>query len=138
PPGGRVSPLDLAGDLLGQAGVPGEAKEKVDPVGLAPSHQRLAGETGIAAQQNAGPRPARADLSDEARDFLDRTRRRVLVGTPEQGSQQVAATVDVERQIAVAVVVGVEETSLLSAVERDVSSIQVQDDLRGRLGMSLQ
>src|SRR5690606_13131365 len=93
-------------------GRPGQAKEEVDPVGLAPGHQPFAGETGIAAQQNAGPRPAPADLADDARDFLDRTRRRVLVGSPEQGSQQVAATVDVERQIAVAVVIAVEETAL--------------------------
>src|SRR5690625_4523509 len=138
PPGLLLGPLDLAGDLPGQAGVAGQAKEELDLIGLAPGHQLLAGEAGIAAQQNAGARPARADLVGEARNLLDCTGRRILVGTAELGSQQVAATVDVERQIAVAVVIAVEKAPLLLPVQRDVGRIQVQDDLRRGLAPGFQ
>jgi hypothetical protein len=48
------------------------------------------------------------------------------------------ATEDVQRQVAVATVVAVEEPPLLLAVQRVVRRIQIQNDLPGRLRMGLQ
>jgi hypothetical protein len=62
----------LHGDLLDQPRVAGEAEHEVDPVLFAPGHQRLAREAGIGAQQDAGFWPARPNLRDDPRDFLDR------------------------------------------------------------------
>lgn len=99
---------------------------------LAPGHQRLAGEAGIGAQQDAHPRPAGADLADDAGDLVDRPGRGVDVGTPQPRRQQVAAAEDVERQVAVGVVVAVEEAAFLMPVQRDVGGVEVEDDLPRR------
>src|SRR5271165_4373655 len=78
-------------DFVDEPGVAGEAEHEVDPVRLAPGHQRLAGETGVGAQQDAGSRPARPDLADDPRDFLDRAGAAVDVRGPELGRQQMPA-----------------------------------------------
>ncbi len=52
--------------------------------------------------------------------------------------QQVPAAEHVERQIAVAVVVAVEEAPLLVAVQRIVGGIEIEDDLLGRPRVRLQ
>ena len=115
-----------------------EAEHEVDPVLFAPRHQRLAGEAGIGAQQNARPRPARPDLADDARDLLDRPGAAVDVRRPELGRQQMPAAEHVERQIAVAVVVAVEEPAFLMAVQRVVGGVEVENDLLGRPGVRLE
>ena len=50
-----------------QALVAREAEDVIDAVRLAPGHQLVAGKARIGAQQDLHPRPARADLGDDAR-----------------------------------------------------------------------
>jgi hypothetical protein len=72
-----------------------------------------------------------AQLLDDALHLLDRTLRRILIGRPQPCTQQLVAGEDVQRQIAVAVVVAVEEALRLMAIQRDVGRIQVKHDLIG-------
>jgi hypothetical protein len=69
-------------------------------VETAPSHQRLAREAAVGAQQDANTRPAGTEAADDARDLLDRAGRGVDVGAAKLGRQQVPAAEDVERQVA--------------------------------------
>ena len=116
-------------DLGDQPGVLCQAEHEVDAVRLAPGHQVLARKAGVGAQQDARARPARADVRDDARHFLDRARRRVDVGAPQLGHQQMTAAEHVERQIAVAIVIAVEEPPFLLAVQRIVGRIEIENDL---------
>ena len=52
-----------------------------------------------------------------------------MFGRPQLGRQQVPAAEHVQRQVAVAVVVAVEEPALLMAVQRIVGGVEVEDDL---------
>jgi hypothetical protein len=63
---------------------------------LAPCHEGLAGKAGIAAQQDACPRPAVADLRHDPCDLIDRPSRPIDVGAPQPGHQQMPAAEDVE------------------------------------------
>jgi hypothetical protein len=125
-------PRHLGLDLGFQAGVAGQPEHVVDAVLLAPSHQLLAAEAGIGAQQDAGARPRLADLADDAGHLLDRAGGGVDVGAPQLGRQQVAAAEDVERQIAVAVIVAVEEAAFLMAVQGVVGGVEIEDNLLRR------
>ena len=64
--------------------------------------------------------------------------RGVDVGAPQLGRQQMPAAEHVERQIAVAVVIAVEEPPLLLAVQRIVGRIEIENDLLRRALMRLQ
>ena len=128
--------LDL--DLLDQPRVAGQAEQVVDPVGLAPGHQRLPREAAVAAQHDPHPRPAGADLADDARHLLDGAGGGVDVGAPELGRRQMPAAEHIERQVAVAVVVAVEEPPLLVAVQRIVGGVEVEHDLLRRLGVGVE
>ena len=79
-----------------------------------------------------------ADLRDDARDLLDRAGAAGDVGTPLPRQQQVAAAEHVERQIAVGVVVAVEEAAFLTAVQRDVGVVEIEHDLSRRALMRLE
>ena len=116
-----------------QPGVAGETEDVVDPVRLAPAHQGLAGEAAVGAQEDPHPRPMLADLADDPPDLLDRTGTGVDVRPPELGREQVPAAEDVERQVAVAAIVAVEEPAFLMAVQRVVGSVEVEHDPLGRL-----
>src|SRR5439155_18550845 len=105
-------------------------KQKVHAVRLAPCHQRLASEAGITTEQNARLRPAASDPGHDPGDLLDRTGRGIDVGPPQLGRQQMTAAEDVERQVAVAVVVAVEEPAFLVAMQRIVRRIEIENDLR--------
>jgi hypothetical protein len=124
--------IKLGHNLGDQPLVARQPKQKVDAVALAPGHQVLPREAAVRAQQNACPRPAGADARDHARYLLDRAGRRIHVGAPQFGDQQVTAAEHVERQIAVAVVVAVEEPPLLLAVQWIIRCIEIEDDLLGR------
>jgi hypothetical protein len=54
---------EIVGDGADQALVAGEPKDVVDTVGLAPTHQRIAGKARVGPQQDLDPRPARPDLA---------------------------------------------------------------------------
>jgi hypothetical protein len=70
--------------------------------------------------------------------LLDGPRARVDVGAPQLGRQQMPAAEDVERQVAVAVVIAVEEAPLLMSVHRIVSGVEIKDDLLRGAAMRLQ
>ena len=122
----------IVGDGADQTLVAGEPKQIVDPVGLAPRHQRLAGKAGVRPQQDLDLGPARPDLGHDALDLLDRTGRRVDIRAPEFGRGQLAVAEHVQRQIAVAVIVAVEEPALLTPMQRVVGCVEVEDHLLGR------
>src|SRR4029077_19402991 len=62
---------EFALDLFDQAAVLGQAEQKVDAVGLAPSHQPVASKARIGAQQDAHLGPALADAGNDPRHLLD-------------------------------------------------------------------
>ena len=127
----------LAADRLHQALVPGQTEDVVDAVVLAPRHQIVAGKARIGPQDDLHVWPAGADLRDDARNLLLGAIGGILVGSPELGGEQVPATEDVERQIAVAVVVAVEVPALLLTVDGIVRGVQVDDHARGALSVGL-
>ena len=57
-----------------------------------------------------------------------------MFGAPELRRQQMAAAEDVKRQVAVAVVVAMEEPPLLVAVQRVVGGVEIEHDLLRRAG----
>jgi hypothetical protein len=69
--------------------------------------------------------------------LLDRAVRRVQVRTPQLGDQQMGTAQHVERQIAVAIIIAVEEAPLLITVHRVICRIKVENDLSGRSRMCL-
>ena len=71
-----LGPGELVVDLLDQPGVARQAEQVVDAVLLAPGHQRLPRKAAVAAQHDPHPRPAGADLADDARHLLDARRPR--------------------------------------------------------------
>jgi hypothetical protein len=114
------------------------AEQEVHLVGLAPRHQLVAGEAAIGAEQDLHAGPAGADARDDTGDLLGGACAGVDVGPPQLRSQQVIAAEDVERQIAVAVVIAVEEPPLLPPVDRVVGRIEIQGDARRRLLMGVE
>ena len=125
--------LHLGADDLLQPLIARQAEDVIDMVCFAPAHQFFAAEAGVGAQHDLHFGPALAQLRHDAAHFFDRARSRILVGRPQPRAQQLVAGEDVQRQIAVAVVVAMEEALRLMAVERDVGGVQVQHDLGGRL-----
>lgn len=106
----------------------------IDLVRLAPGHhQRFTAEAAVGTQQDAGSRPAKTDLCNDPLDLLARSCRPVDVRAPQLGCQQVPAAEDVERQVAIAVVVTVEEAALVMAVDRIIGRVEIKDDLLRRL-----
>ena len=77
-------------------------------------------------------------LGDEPVPHRHRAPGGIIVGRPQRGHQQVRAAEDVQRQIAVLLVVAVEEASLRVAVQRVIGGIQIQDDFGRRGGMGVQ
>src|SRR5271170_943948 len=94
----------------------GQPEDVIDAARLAPSHQGVPRKAGIGAQHYANQRPALTDPGDNAGHFLQRTSRTVDVGRPQLRRQKLVAAEDVKRQVAVAIVIAVEETTLLVAV----------------------
>ena len=129
---------ELGGDLADQARVARQAEDVIDPVGLAPDHQRLAGEARIGAQNDPDAGPAGADLRDDPCDLLDRAGAGVDARPPQLGSQQLVAAEDVERQVAVTAIVAVKEATLLGAVDRIVGRVQIEHDLAWRRAMPVE
>ena len=101
----RAGPRQLGLDLRDQPGVLGQAEQIIDPVGLAPRHQGFAGKPRIGAQQNPQTGPAAAQLRHDPRHLLDRPGCAVDVRRPQLRGQEMTTAENVERQIAVTVVV---------------------------------
>jgi len=105
---------------------------------LAPGHEIVTAETTVGTDHDRRVGPALADLADDAGDLLSRTISGIIGRGSELGRKQVPATKDVERQIAVAVVIAVKMPTFLFAVELIVGRIEVDDDPRRRLAMRVQ
>ena len=127
-----LGPGEFDVDLLDETRRPREPEQVVDAVLLAPGHQRLAREAAVAAQDDPDPRPAGADLADDPGHLLGGPGRGVDVRAPQLRRQQVAAAEHIERQVAVAVVIAVEEPPLLAPVQRVVGGVEVEHDLLRR------
>ncbi len=119
----------LLADCLDQAPIARKPENVVYTIVFAPFHEIVPAEAGICAQQNPGPRPALPDLTGDPDNLLQCPCRRIDIGRPELRRQKVAATEDVERQIAVAVIIAVEEPTLLTAVQGIIGGVEVQNDL---------
>src|ERR1035437_3347117 len=107
-------------------------------VPFAPAHQILSTKTAVASHDDSHRRPRAANLLDNLRQLLHRTRRAVDIGWPQLGAQQMLATKDVERQVAVAVVVAVKESAQLMAVDRIIGGVEVEHNLLRWRGMQRQ
>ena len=105
---------------------------------LAPPHQLLVGEAAVTAQNDAHARPRLADLADNARHLFDRAIAARNIRTPLPGQQQMPAAEHVERQVAVFVIITMEEPAFLSAVQRNVGIVEIEHDFARRTLMRLQ
>jgi hypothetical protein len=121
--------LQLGPDGAHQATVAGQPEHVFHRVFLAPVHQLIATKPRVSTQDDPGLGPASTDLRDQASNFVFRPGRALDIGTPQLRAQQMLAAEDIQRQVAIAVVVAVEEASLLVAVQRIVGRIQIQHDL---------
>ena len=106
-------------------------------VGFTPAHQLFAAEAGIAAQHDAHLGPLGPQLGHDASDLIQRARRSVHVAGTKPRAQQLITGEDVERQVAVAVVISMKKALWLMAVERDVGRIQIEHNLLRRFGVRL-
>ncbi len=127
------------GRYLGhEPGVAGQTEQIIDPVRLAPCHQRFPAEARIGAQKNAHPWPALADLLHNAPHLRDRSGGAGDVRGAQLGRQQMPPAEYVKRQVAVAIVIALEEPAFLVAVQRIVGGVEIEDDLLGRCRMRFQ
>src|SRR5918911_3406000 len=127
--GARLGLLEGSRDTGLKPGVESQAEDEVDPVLLAPDHQCLASKARVGPQHDLHPRPARPDLTDDALDLLHRPGARIDVGAAQLGGQEMPAAEDVERQVAVAVVVAMKKAALLAPVGRIVGRVQIEHNL---------
>jgi Recombinase len=135
PPRGRALGLgsgEIGGDRAHQALVARQTEDVVDTGRLAPRHQLVPGKARIGAQQDLDPRPPGTDLADDAGYFIRGAGGRIDVRPPELGGEQMPAAEHVQRQIAIAVVIAVEEAAFLVAVQGIIRGVKVEDDLIGR------
>src|SRR6516225_9911210 len=85
----------------------------VDSVGFTPTHQLIPAEAGISPQNDLHLRPCLADLGHDALDLRQTAGRGVAVGLPQTRTQNLIAAEDVQRKVAIAVIVAVEEAPFL-------------------------
>ncbi len=134
----RPGPLQGRVQAGRQARIARQTEDIIDAIVLAPRHQGLAGEARICAQHDLHCRPAGADLPDNTRHLLQRAGAGVTIRPPQLCRQEMVAAENVERQIAVAIVVTVEEPPLLTPVQRVVSGVQIKHQTRRRLLMGVE
>ena len=121
-----------------ESAVAGQAYTEVHSVLLAPQHDAFAGKARVGAQENRDVGKALADLGDDPVKLFDAACRAVDIRPAQSGTQQMLAAEDVERQVAVAVVVAVKEASFLLPVQRIVGRVEVQDDALGYLVVAVE
>ena len=123
----RIADLvHLPGERLGA----GEAEHVIDAVMLAPAHRLRAGVMAVAAEGDVGLWPAPTDAANETaqmRVHLDAAWR--LAGAQDDGDRSAAfGVVDVDRQKAMFVIVGVEQLELLMTVHHVYRVVDVERD----------
>ena len=99
---------------------------------LAPVQDALAAKARVATEHDANVRPDLAQPLDQQFQDGSRMARPVDVAGPQVSAQQLLAAEHVQRQVAVAVVVAMEEAPLLLAVQWVVGGVEVQHQLLGR------
>src|SRR5205823_12578133 len=114
-----------------------QSEHEVHAVVLTPTHQLVAAEAGIPAENDLGGRPRRSNLRHDSLYFLHAAEGRVMIGFAQTRAEYVFSAEDVQRQIAIVVVIAMEEPTLLLAVQRQVGSLHIQDDLRRSLVVRL-
>jgi hypothetical protein len=124
--------------LADKPGVAGQAKQIINAIELVPRHQAVLGKPRIGAHQDAQLRPAGAKLADNAPDFFDGSGAGVDFGRAPFGRERMPAARDVKWQIAIAVVKAVEKPFLLTAVQRVVCGVEVENDLPRRTLMGIE
>jgi hypothetical protein len=116
--------VDLSGQRLGA----GQAKDVVDAVLLTPGHRLGAGVMAVATEGDARVGPAPANVPNQAaqmRTNLNATRR--FAGAQDNRNRPAAlCVVDVDRQKAVLVVMGVEQRELLTAMNHVDGVVDVE------------
>ena len=119
-----------------QHAVAGQAEDVVDAVVLAPRHGLGPSVVGISPEGEPGARPVPADAAHQVlEEGPDLGARRRLAGAQENRHRLAALdVVDVDRQEAAGVVVGMEQRQLLVAVHRIAGIVDVERDRRGRGG----
>jgi hypothetical protein len=73
-----------------------------------------------------------ADPPNDPLDLFDRACGAVDIGAPQLGGKQMPAAENVERQVAVVVVIAVEDLAFLVTMQRIVGRIEIQNDLPRR------
>jgi hypothetical protein len=112
-----------------------QTQQIADTVRFTPTHDRVPAEPRVTADHNPCLRPPRTDLGHDALKLLNAAGRTVLVRWPQPRAQQVLTAEDVQRQIAIAPVVAMEEATFLLTVQRVVRGVKIQPDLSRRLGV---
>ena len=109
-----------------------QTQDVVDPMAITPPHESPATETAVGTQHDLDPGPDLAESPDQ--QFQNRTAvlGRVDVRGTQVRHQKFVTAKNVQRQVAVVVVVPVEEPSLLATVQAVVRGIKVQTTTRRR------
>ena len=77
--------------------------------------------------------PRRSDLFDYSSQLGEHPAGRILIGLAQPRTQQVLATEDIQRQVAILGIIAVEILPLLITVKRIIGGIHVEYDLNGAL-----
>ena len=96
---------------------------------FAPGEDRLAGEAAVSAQDDASFREALADEGNDPFQRFNRPVAGVAVARAQLRPYRPRADEAIEGQIAVVVVVTVEELPLLGAVDEAVGGVEIEHDL---------
>ena len=78
------------------------------------------------------------DLADDALDLIEGASRRIDLRAPELGRPQMPAAEHVQRQIAIAIVVAVEEPALLMPMQGIIGGVEVDIDVHRRPLMGIE
>ncbi len=125
--------LEVVADLPGEAvqrRIAGQPEDEVDAVVLAPVHRLVAAVMAVPAEGQPGARPVPADTADKVlQQGADLDPRGRLAGAQEDRHRPAALDmVDVHRQKAPGVVVGVEQRQLLVPVHRVAGVVDIERD----------
>ena len=131
--------LEVVGDVVCEAvqhAIARQAEDVVDAVVLAPRHGLGPAVVAVSPEGEPGARPVPADAAHQVlEEGADLGARRRLARAQENRHRLAALhVVDVDRQEAASVVVGVEQRELLAAVHRVAGVVDVERDGRGRGG----
>lgn len=120
-------------DRLLQPLVPSQAEDVVDIVVLTPAHQILASEAAVGTQPDLHRRSSSPDQPHDLLQLLACAGTAVDIAASKLCEEGEVVPEDVQRQVAVALVVAMEEPTFLSLVDGVIGGICVQDDALRRL-----